>query len=61
MIEPSALRDIARRLRWNSMPLKDLIPALNKAADRIEALEAQVKELTPLQGNWKPLQEGIDF
>jgi hypothetical protein len=40
-----ALRRHAKTLRTNSLPLSTFIPLLNKAADRIDELEARVAEL----------------
>lgn len=38
------LRDAAARLRRTPMPLKDLIPLLQEAADKVEILEPMTLE-----------------
>lgn len=48
-----ALRRHAKTLRTNSLPLATLIPILNKAADRIDELEARIDELEAEAGYWE--------
>ena len=39
------LRRLAATLRTSSVPLKDLIPLLNRAADALDAKQAKIDEL----------------
>ena len=43
---PFRLRVVANKLRTSSVPLSDFIPLLQQAADRIDALEKGLGDLT---------------
>ena len=48
------LRGVVQKLRRTPMPIADVAPMINEAADAIEALQTEVERLTPLQFRQAP-------
>ena len=48
------LRGVVQKLRRTPMPIADVVPMVNEAADAIESLQAEVERLTPLQFRQAP-------